>query len=289
VPLDGKSVLITGCDSGFGFILAQDLKNNGCDVIATSINPNGENPTKLKNKGIKVVGCDVSKDEDINKLIEEIEDHLGNRPLWGVVNNAGISAFGDVEWTSVNIYKRLMDVNVWGVARVTTAMLPLMRHTGGRIVVMASGLGRIMQPSRSPYALSKWAVEALAEALRLELYNFNIKVSILEPGNYLGGTQILNNKRVKELTDKLWNGMSERTRRDYPRPKFEKRVKELTAYKGDGNVDLTPVIEDYKDALFSWWPLTRYQPMERYWKMRSLITTHLPSALSDWFYIHRHQ
>ena len=58
---------------------------------------------------------------------------------------------------------------------------------------------------------------------------------------------------------------------------------------GDGNVDLTPVIEDYKDALFSWWPLTRYQPMERYWKMRSLITTHLPSAFSDWFYIHRHQ
>ena len=51
-------------------------------------------------------------------------------------------------------------------------------------------------------ALSKWAVEALAEALRLELYNFDIKVSILEPGNYLGGTQILNNKRVKELTDR---------------------------------------------------------------------------------------
>ena len=53
-----------GCDSGFGFILAQDLKNNGCDVIATSINPKGENPTILKNKGIKVVGCDVSKDRD---------------------------------------------------------------------------------------------------------------------------------------------------------------------------------------------------------------------------------
>ena len=87
VPLNGKSVLITGqgfaddknyklvylnrpvspvkgCDSGFGFILAQDLKNNGCDVIATSINPSSENPTKLKNKGIKVVGCDVSKDRD---------------------------------------------------------------------------------------------------------------------------------------------------------------------------------------------------------------------------------
>jgi len=111
----------------------------------------------------------------------------------------------------------------------------------------------------------------------------------LEPGNYLGGTQILNEQRVKELTDKLWNGMSERTRKDYPRPKFEERVRELTAYKGDGNVDLMPVIEDYKDALFARWPLTRYQPMERYWKMRSLVTTHLPSAFSDWFYIYRNQ
>ena len=100
----------------------------------------------------------------------------------------------------------------------------------------------------------------------------------------------------------MWNDMNERTRQYYPRPVFEKRVKDLTSYKGnfiqvfnyltfegDGNVDLNPVIEDYKDALFAWWPLTRYQPMERYWKMRSLITTHLPSAFSDWFYILRHQ
>ena len=60
------------------------------------------------------------------------------------------------------------------------------------------------------------------------------------------------------------------------------------AYRGDGNVDLTPVIEDYKDALFAKWPLTRYQPMERYWKLRSLVTTFLPSRFSDWFYVLRH-
>merc|ERR1719431_192265 len=284
-----KAVLITGCDSGFGYILAGELQESGCNVIATSLDPTGENARNLAKKKVRVIKCDVSKDDDISQLIIDVEKHLNGKPLHGVVNNAGISAFGDVEWTSINIYKRLMDVNVWGVARVTTAMLPLMREHGGRIVVMASGLGRIMQPSRSPYALSKWAVEALAEALRLELYGNNIKVSILEPGNYLGGTQILNSERVKQLTDKLWDDMSERTKRFYPRPVFEKRVKELTAYKGDGNVDLTPVIEDYKDALFAHWSLTRYQPMERYWKLRSLITTHLPSILSDWLYIHRHQ
>jgi len=270
-------------------VLSKELKNEGCDVIATSINPAGDSAQILAKMGVKVLGCDVSKDEDIDKLIVAVESHLDGKPLYGLVNNAGISAFGDVEWTSVQIYKRLMDVNVWGVARVTKAMIPLMRSEGGRIAIMASGLGRIMQPSRSPYALSKWAVEALAEALRLELAQYNIQVSILEPGNYLGGTQILNQKRVQELTDKLWSGIDERTRKFYNRPKFEKRVKELTEYKGDGNVDLSPVIEDYKDALFARWPLTRYQPMERYWKHRSLVTTFLPSRFSDWFYVLRHQ
>lgn len=111
----------------------------------------------------------------------------------------------------------------------------------------------------------------------------------MEPGNYLGGTQILNKQRVEELTNKLWDGISERTRKFYPRNDFEKRVQELTAYKGDGNVDLNPVIEDYKDALFARWPLTRYQPMEFYWKTRSLVTTFLPSRVSDWYFVLRHQ
>merc|ERR1719378_1366591 len=106
---------------------------------------------------------------------------------------------------------------------------------------MASGLGRIMQPSRSPYALSKWAVEALGEALRLELAASDIFVSIIEPGNYLGGTQILNKDRVKELTDRLWSGIDERTRKFYPREKFEKRVEELTGQNSKFlNFKITP-------------------------------------------------
>jgi len=288
IDAKGKAVLVTGCDSGFGLILAKDLKNMGCKVFSSVINEKGDSAKTLRANGITVFQCDVSKNQDIEKLIGVIEEELDGKPLWGIVNNAGISAFGDVEWTSIEIYKKLMDVNVWGVARVSKAMIPLMRSQGGRIVVMASGLGRIMQPSRSPYAISKWAVEALGEALRLELHKYKIDVSILEPGNYLGGTQILNPERIKELTEKLWGGVDDRTRKYYPRDVFEKRVQELTAYRGDGNVDLTPVIEDYKDALFAKWPLTRYQPMERYWKLRSIVTTFLPSRFSDWFYVLRH-
>lgn len=91
------------------------------------------------------------------------------------------------------------------------------------------------------------------------------------------------------LIFRLWDGIDARTKKFYTREVFEQRVKELTEYKGDGNVDLSPVIEDYKDALFARWPLTRYQPMERYWKLRSIVTTFLPSRVSDWYYVLRHQ
>ena len=105
-------------------------------------------------------------------------------------------------------------------------------------------------------AISKWAVEALGEALRLELDKYNIdvsafktfgktqfyfgKVSILEPGNYLGGTQILNPERIKELTEKLWSGVDDRTRKYYPRDVFEKRVQELTGLLFSSSLSFNP-------------------------------------------------
>ena len=103
-----KSVLITGCDSGFGFLLAKNLKSDGCDVIATSLDPTGTAATELAKNGIKVVKCDVSSESDIETLISEVEKHLAGKALHGVVNNAGISAFGDVEWASINVYKRVI-------------------------------------------------------------------------------------------------------------------------------------------------------------------------------------
>ena len=102
-----KSVLITGCDSGFGFLLAKNLKDEGCDVIATSLFPTGDAAKELAQKNIKVIKCDVSSQDDIDALIVEVEKHLDGKPLHGVVNNAGISAFGDVEWASINVYKRV--------------------------------------------------------------------------------------------------------------------------------------------------------------------------------------
>ena len=79
----------------------------GCKVFASVINDKGESAKTLKANGITVFQCDVSKDADIQKLIEVIEKELAGKPLWGIVNNAGISAFGDVEWTSIDIYKKV--------------------------------------------------------------------------------------------------------------------------------------------------------------------------------------
>ncbi|CBY43189.1 unnamed protein product [Oikopleura dioica] len=82
----GKAVLVTGCDSGFGFILAKDLKNMGCKVFASVINDKGESAKTLKANGITVFQCDVSKDDDIQKLIQVIEKELAGNPLWECVS-----------------------------------------------------------------------------------------------------------------------------------------------------------------------------------------------------------
>ena len=88
--------------------MAKNLKSDGCDVIATSLDPTGTAATELAKNGIKVVKCDVSSESDIETLISEVEKHLAGKALHGVVNNAGISAFGDVEWASINVYKRVI-------------------------------------------------------------------------------------------------------------------------------------------------------------------------------------
>ena len=77
-------------------------------MIATSLDPTGTAATELAKNGIKVVKCDVSSESDIETLISEVEKHLAGKALHGVVNNAGISAFGDVEWASINVYKRVI-------------------------------------------------------------------------------------------------------------------------------------------------------------------------------------
>ncbi|RXM29832.1 D-beta-hydroxybutyrate dehydrogenase, mitochondrial [Acipenser ruthenus] len=206
--------------------------------------------------------------------------------LWALVNNAGVSTFGEVEFTSLETYKQVADVNLWGTIRVTKAFLPLIRRAKGRVVNIASMFGRMSNSSRSPYCVSKYGVEAFSDCLRYEMHRWGVKVSIIEPGNFIAATGILTRDIVMETADKLWKEAPQIVQEDYGRAHFDRHVSVLKSYCNSGLRDVAIVIKDITDAVMSCYPYTRYNPTDAYWWIRLQIMTHLPAAIADRLYIY---
>ncbi|XP_077865821.1 D-beta-hydroxybutyrate dehydrogenase, mitochondrial-like [Saccoglossus kowalevskii] len=165
IEVSGKAVFITGCDSGFGHHLAQRLNSAGVIVFAGCLFEDGEGAATLKStcsKTLNVVPLDVTSDESVTKARHFVEDNLPNHceGLWSVVNNAGIWKWGEIEWIKVDILKQLMDVNVFGMMRVTKEFQPLVRKAKGRIVNVGSMSGMWTCPAGAMYCMSKHAVES---------------------------------------------------------------------------------------------------------------------------------
>jgi len=191
-PPIGASVLITGCSSGFGKGFAQRLAQHGLvvyagvrkmedgDKIRDALN--GDAKTRL----IPVI-LDVSRPDQIDSA----RDFIANRVdgLFAVVNNAGIQAVSPVETISVDEFRRVFEVNVFGAMAVTKAFAPLLRSyssTGKRshLVFISSVAGVFVPPFMASYAATKHAVEALCDGLRVEMRPFNTHVSLMEPGSF---------------------------------------------------------------------------------------------------------
>uniref|UniRef100_A0A8C0PBZ3 D-beta-hydroxybutyrate dehydrogenase, mitochondrial n=3 Tax=Canis lupus TaxID=9612 RepID=A0A8C0PBZ3_CANLF len=206
--------------------------------------------------------------------------------MWGLVNNAGISTFGEVEFTSMETYKEVAEVNLWGTVQMTKAFLPLIRRARGRIVNISSMLGRMANPARSPYCITKFGVEAFSDCLRYEMYPLGVKVSVVEPGNFIAATSLYNPERIQAIADKMWDELPEVVRKDYGRKYFDEKIARMQAYCNSGSTDISPVVSAVTHALTSRSPYTRYHPMDYYWWLRMQIMTHLPGALSDRIYIH---
>ena len=167
--------LVTGASSGIGLVTAQALVNAGYRVFGTSRKPVASSP------GVTMLICDVTDEASVRALIEEIMRQAGRIDL--VVNNAGIGLLGGAEESSIGQVQRLFDVNVFGVARVVNAVLPIMRkQKSGRIINMSSILGLIPSPFNAFYASTKHAIEGYSESLDHEVRAFGIRVLLVEPG-----------------------------------------------------------------------------------------------------------
>ncbi|KAJ7324458.1 hypothetical protein JRQ81_017478 [Phrynocephalus forsythii] len=285
----GKAVLITGCDKGFGHALAHHLHARGFTVFAGCLmkDRGGDGARQLERVGserLHVLQLDVCSEEEVAKALRLVRENLKEpeQVLWGLVNNAGMSAFGNVEFTSMDKFKEVADVNLWGTVRVTKAFLPLIRRAQGRVVNMASVLGRTASPLRSSYCISKFGVEAFTDCLRKEMYRWGVSVVAIEPSNFIPATGILTPEGVEAEAEQMWHGASEALRADYGETHFQQETERIRAFVRSGLGDLSLVLKDITDALTARYPYARYNPMEAHSWMQLQAATHLPSALADW-------
>ena len=167
--------LVTGASSGIGLVTAQALRRDGYRVFGTSRKPMADTAD-----GITMLVCDVIDDGSVQRVVDEVLSRAGR--IDRLVNNAGLGLQGGAEESSIAQVKALFDVNLFGVIRMTNAVLPSMRRRGkGRIINIGSILGIIPAPYSAHYSAAKHAIEGYSESLDHEVRAFNIRVSVIEP------------------------------------------------------------------------------------------------------------
>ena len=167
--------LVTGASSGIGLVTAQSLAKVGYRVFGTS------RKKVVSPAGITMLVCDVTDEASVKTLVDEVVAQSGRIDL--LVNNAGVGLLGGAEESSIGQAQRLFDVNVFGVARVVNAVLPVMRaQNSGRIVNMSSILGLIPSPFNAFYASTKHAIEGYTESLDHEVRRFGVRAVLVQPG-----------------------------------------------------------------------------------------------------------
>lgn len=180
---NGQAVVITGASTGIGAACAWDLDRLGFTVFAGVRRiEDGEALKAQASTRLQPVILDVTDTRSIEQARQVVAELVGPRGLAGLVNNAGIAVVGPLETVPIADLRRQFEVNVIGQIAVTQAFLPLLRTGRGRIVNMGSIAGRAAMPVMGPYSASKFALEALTDALRLEVQQWGIRVSIVEPG-----------------------------------------------------------------------------------------------------------
>jgi NAD(P)-dependent dehydrogenase (short-subunit alcohol dehydrogenase family) len=179
------TVLITGTSSGIGLATALAVGRAGHTAYATMRNPSrapelGQQAAQEK-LPITIFAMDVDNDDSVERTIASVLKDAGEVDV--LVNNAGVERNGSVEELSLTDFREVMETNYFGTLRCMKALLPRMRERkSGCIINVSSISGRVATSPLAPYSASKWAVEAVSEALAQEMKKFNVRVALVEPG-----------------------------------------------------------------------------------------------------------
>ena len=205
----GKSILITGCSSGFGRLMAEDFARKGAKVFATMRNlprPEAGELEALANTeklDLHVIEIDVQSDEQVTAGVAKAEEIAGGA-IDILINNAGIGYAGPIELQDMIATQLIFDTNVYGPHRMSRAVLPAMRRAkNGLIFNISSQLGRVIVPSAGHYSPTKFALEAMSEAMAYELVPHGVEVCVIEPGGYPTKVWVNRNKLASELKERL--------------------------------------------------------------------------------------
>ena len=181
--MNTRNILITGCSSGIGYCVAHGLKARGWRVFATA--RQAADVARLQAEGLESLALDVGDSASIQATVAAILELTGGR-LEALFNNAGYGQVGAVEDVSREAFREQFETNVFGAQELTNRIIPVMRRQGGgRILYNSSVLGLVAFPYRGAYVASKFALEGLADTLRLELVGTGIHVCLIERGPIL--------------------------------------------------------------------------------------------------------
>ncbi|MCP4501074.1 MAG: SDR family NAD(P)-dependent oxidoreductase [Deltaproteobacteria bacterium] len=250
-------VVVTGCDSGFGRGVVESLVAKNANVIACCFTKEGAEAAL--GAGARSAPCvDLTDLQALQQLADNVKAQSGAQ-LWGLVHNAGVVLPGFVDYQPLSFYRRVMEVNFFAPVALTQRLLPSLRAAKGRVVLISSVDGLVSLPGNAPYDASKFAVEAYADALRVELAQSNVDVSVVNPStmrtplamSFFDGHQKAWNEMERIDPDGSW-------KQHYPAEWLEAYIAANTKNLERIAQDPQHAIDDIVHALSSKHPRLRY-------------------------------
>ena len=263
------TVLVTGASSGIGEATVHHLKSLGFDPIGAV--RKDEDAERLEGRGIRTVRIDVT---DAGQ-IAAARDELGEAPLAGLVNNAGIAVAAPLEFLPMDKLRQQLEINLIGQAAVTQAFLPALRRGRGRIVMVSSIGGRVALPLVGAYSASKFGLEGLSDSLRRELRGQGVDVILVEPG----GVKTPIWKKGEQLADEMLEDVPPEAERLYGRMISTLRA-ETKKIEEERGMEPSEVAEAIGTALTASRPRARYVVGSDA-KVRAPMARFLPPRVMD--------
>lgn len=272
---DNRAVVVTGASTGIGAACALQLDRLGFTVFAgVRKSEDGMALQKVGSDRMVPLELDVTDLTTIRKSHAVVLESTRERGLFGLINNAGIAVVGPLEAVPISHLRQQLEVNVIGQVAVTQAFLPLVRQARGRIVNMGSIAGLSTMPLMGPYSASKFALEAITDALRLEVRQWGIHVAIIEPGAI--ATPIWNKSAIEAAEREA---AIETELRTLYKPVVA-AVRKVVGEASKRAISPDAVARVVVDALTAPTPKTRYR-VGLDAKIRALMVRLLPDRISD--------